>query len=244
MAAPPLWQDIGFLAKVTVNRLIVRTGPSISAPQLFLSGVPVVLNDGDHVLVVSTPHAADGYWWALVALEADPHVGQIPVASVAVGTQADPWLVYDRAPCPHPTVASLGALPGIERIGCPYYPPIEISAHQASEPPEGGLGGLCHPGTQQPGWLVCDTINYNWVNADGGTDWQLLLHFDPASGIAPTGLAPAGTIGPVYDIVGHFEDPASDDCRTADPGSEEAISQYLTCDAKFVVDSLDEVVVD
>lgn len=237
--APPLFGNSS-LARVMVDRLIVRTRPSTSAPQLVLgSTVPVALNTGDHVFVLSNGRAADGYWWFMVALEVNPLAwAEVPVAWVPSGTQADPWLVPDRAPCPTPTLTSLSTLPGIERVGCDYVY-IHFTAHQAAQPTEGELGVPCPPQPGLPAWLVCDNYRSdNWVNADGGTAWEFRLHFDPASGIAPIGFAPTGTIGPAYDITGHFGDAASDDCVTAGWGSAEGQSQWITCAEKFVVDSL------
>ena len=67
------------------------------------------------------------------------------------------------------------------------------------------------PGTY-PEWLVCDNINYNYVNRDGGYDWELKLHFDPATGIAQTGLMKEAEANPLLRITGHFADPAAEQC--------------------------------
>lgn len=239
-AAPNLFTDSA-PARVMVNGLTVRTAPSTSAAQLVFFGARVALNEGDRVFVLGGPVAADGYWWAMVGLAMDPNPKvPIPVAWVAVGTASDPWLVGQRS-CPTPNLTTLSALPGIERVDCSYGT-VAIMAHQSAESPDDGLGGACPISAGLPGWLMCDNINYNWVNADGGTDWQFLLHFNPASGIPETGLAPVGTVGQAYYITGHFDDPAAADCVTAtDPGSTDAVSQWLTCASKFVVDSLRQV---
>lgn len=226
--------------RVTVNGLKVRTGPSISAPQLVLSGAPVVLYDGDDVFLIGPGPVADGYQWFMVALEVDPlevdpWVSPIPVAWIAGGTQADHWLFpAGRGPCPTPTVSSLAALPELERAVCGWGS-ISLTVHQAAALQDEDMGSVCGAFPPQPAWLFCE---HSWVN-DGGNDRQLLLHFDPATGISPIGLAPPGTDGATYDVTGHFDDPASEECVTADDrGSVEANSQYFVCAAEFVVESL------
>ena len=239
---PPLFQNSG-LASVQVDGLAVRTEPSSSAPQLEVDGAPAHRDAGDRLFVLGGPVAADGYWWFEVALGTDAaRVQPIPVGWVAAGTESDPWIVAGRGDCPEPDLAALSSLSGILRAGCYDSAPLTFTARQAALPPDGGLGGACETDPARPSWLMCDNINYSWVNADGGTDWDLLLHFDPARGIPETELAPVGSVGPPYRITGHFDDPAATGCVTvADASSAEGLSQWLTCAAMFVVDELELV---
>jgi hypothetical protein len=231
------------LAVVRVNDLNVRVGPSISAPVLLDEDVPVVLDAGDRVLVLDGPVLADDLRWFAIAPEEDPGYYSRPltVAWVAGGTETDPWLDDDATDLcsAQPTFADLVAMAGIMRLGCYAATSLSIEAYQAAEAPDGGLGGACEVQPPSPQWLVCDNVNYNWVNKDGGTEWLFLLHFDPATGEAETGLAAAGSTGPALSITGHFDDIAAGDCVTdSDPQSTAAMSQWLTCAARFVVDTL------
>jgi hypothetical protein len=49
-----------------------------------------------------------------------------------------------------------------------------------------------------------------------------------------------GTVGVPLRVTGHFRDPAADACvESDDPESAEAMSQWLTCAARFVVESVE-----
>ncbi len=244
MTAPQSFRDRQ-LAIVRVNDLNMRTAPSISAPRLldkFDGDRAITLDAGDRVLIVAGPVEADGIWWFAVARGAGPLLLQ-HAARGGMGcrrTSADPWVdAEETGPCAVvPPLANLVAAAGIIRLGCYGPSMLTFDAHQASNP--GGLGGLCPVEPAVPKWLMCDNINYNWVNGHGSTDWLFLLHFDPTRGVTPTDLAPMGTTGPPLRISGHFGDPAAEDCVTAsDPGSLEAMSQWLTCAARFVVESVE-----
>lgn len=239
-AAPLLFRDHR-LAIVRVNNLNMRLAPSTSAPRLLDGDVPVTLDAGDRVLIIAGPVVADTDRWFAVAREEDPSLNARPltVAWAAGGTLTDPWIdVEETGPCTtEPTLADLAAMAGILRLGCYASSTLTFDAHQAASP--GGIGGACFVEPPDPAWLMCDNI-YNWVNKDGSTDWLFLLRFDPASGITPTGLAPMGTTGLPLRITGHFSDPSAEDCVTSnDPESIEAMSQWLTCAARFVVESIE-----
>ncbi len=232
------------LATVAVGSLNVRVAPSASAALLKVptfAGGKNPLTSGDQVLVVDGPVDADGYRWYAVGLSQDPGYtsASTPVGWVAAASGATAWLVPDTNACPKPGVTAISAMSFIARVGCFGPGSISFAAHQAAIPLDAGLGGACQPPPGQPGWLVCDNIGYDWVNADGGTTWLLLLHFDPATGVSPTGLAPVGTIGPAYQITGHFDDPAAQACSAnTDPKDVGQLSDWLTCATKFVVETL------
>ena len=233
---------VGTLAKVVVTGINVRTEPTASAPQVTgAAGTKQALANGQHVLVVGRPLWNEDHWWLLVGLpDSGPNAAAIAVGWVAGGTATEEWLVSDDAPCVTPTVTVLGEMDGIERIGCFDSAPLTIEAHVAAFPPDAGLGGVCAAVGSAPDWLVCDNVNDNWVNADGGPDWVLLLHFAPATGVTATGLAGEGTIGRAVRVAGHYDDPAAASCIQSDgPTNLDAQSQRLTCAAKFVVESVE-----
>jgi hypothetical protein len=242
---PPLPK--GSLALVRVTSLNVRVAASSTAALLITSGygqAKTPLHSGDRILVLDGPVAAGGYRWYEVGLSQDPKLtaAAVPVGWVAAGTASDPWLVADTTACPQPGVVAIGALSGIQRLACYGNRSIGFTAHQAAIAPDAGLGGTCQAPPGQPAWLVCDNINYNWVNNDGGTSWLLLLHFDPATAIAATGLAPASTTGPAYQVTGHFNDPAAQACAsTTDSNAIAQASAKLTCETAFVVEKLRKI---
>lgn len=177
------------------------------------------LDSGVYVLIVSEPVAADGTWWLMVTAEQDPRssyetplVGWIPV-----GTRSDPTLVEDYGACLGAGVDVLSRLSVALRIGCFGSEPVACKAHQAAQPAGDGLGGACGAPPGRPEWLLCDSINYSWVKADGGTDWTFLLHFDPKGGVPELDLAPAGTVGPAYWITAISATPRPRSARHATP---------------------------
>jgi hypothetical protein len=237
-ATPPPTLARLSLATVTVDALNVRVAASSTAALVTGAGP---LSKGDRVLVLAGPTQAGAYAWYEVGVASDPtlYAASQQVGWVADGTSAQPWLVPDTSACPQPSVASISALSFIVRLGCYHDRSLSFGAHQAALAPDAGLGGTCGATPPMPDWLVCDNVNYNWVNGDGGTAWLLLLHFDPATGVTATGLAPAGTTGPALKVAGHFEDPAANACVTAsDPQSVDGLSQWLTCAVDFVVESV------
>jgi hypothetical protein len=230
------------LVRALADRIAVRTEPSAAAALIGDEVRPNRIQAGEHLLILDGPVSADGFDWYEVGLETDPRFHQlpIPVGWVAGGPASDPWLEVVSSECQKPRIDRLIAMSPISRIGC-HPDPIEFAAFGATVRPDAGLGGACLPG-DAPDWLVCDNINYSFVNPDGGTSWGFLLHFDPKVGLDPTGLTPARTPAPHWAIRGHFNDKAAADCMTdEDPTSLEARSQWLTCAARFVVETMDPV---
>jgi hypothetical protein len=76
------------------------------------------------------------------------------------------------------------------------------------------------------------------VNRDGGYDWELLLHFDPATGIERTGLAEEGEPNPQMTITGHFDDHAAQRCAPNPPTTLEETAAYWACTTLFVVEQI------
>lgn len=228
------------LAVVLVDDLEVSLAPSTDAailnPPAGLVRLP--LQSGDRVLVIDGPVSAEGLDWYSIGLEVDPSLNAsvMPAGWIPAGSSDAPSVVADTTPCPEPTIQALRELSGVVRLGCYGSTSFAFDAHQAESP--GGIGGACFVELPEPAWLMCDNI-YNFVNTDGGTAWDLLLHFDPASGITPTGLAPMGTTGSPLRITGHFNDPAADACIPIDPQVVTELSQWLTCAARFVAEGVE-----
>lgn len=232
-------------AVVSVGPLNIRVAPSRSAALLDSFGLTNPLAAGTRVLVLGDAVEADDYRWYPVAPSTEP-VSEPPVGWVAGGTKTEDWLRPDTAPCPEPTISSLGALSDVQRLGCYGSTSISLVARQVTLPPDAGLGGTCVPRTsEQPTWLICDNVPDNLVSLDGVWDPptpaspMLRLFFDPATGITPVGLAPPGTTGPTYQIRGHFGDPASLECAAgARKGSLVYMGDWLHCARQFVVEAL------
>lgn len=241
-ASRPLFQNEA-LATVRVDGLEVRSAAGLSAPVLddpfgeYAGNGTVVLDAGDRVLVIGDATWSDGQWWLKIAT--DRVESAVVVGFVAAGTPGAPSVEEDNAFCPGegPSLTELIGLTGVERLGCYASIPLSFAAYRATVPPDAGLGGACDPGTR-PEWLVCEHINYNWVNPDGGTDWDFLLHFDPALGIPETGLIPQGSANPQIEITGHFDDQAAILCAPNPPTSIEEAAAYVTCRTLFVVEAL------
>ena len=231
------------LATVRVNGLNVRSEPGTDAPLVpdeygqFGEG-GLRLNEGNHVLVLSDARSADGLWWLTIGVNRVGVFNPVVVGWAAAGTREDPWIEEDNAWCPSdPSLDVLLTLSGIERMGCYASAPITIDAYQATRSPDAGLGGACR--AREPAWLLCDNINYNWVNRDGGYDWEFLLHFDPATGISATDVAPEGTRRKLL-ITGHFWDAAASDCADSPLVAADDQAAFLNCAVQFVVERLED----
>jgi hypothetical protein len=237
-ATRPAFDELS-LAAVLASGLDVHADDARSATVGVdaVDGTSVRVVAGDHLLVMSTPTWGDGQWWLQIATDR----GHGAIGWVPTGTLVDPYLKQDASWCPsgNPSFAELVALTRIEQRGCYGAAHLTFDAYRATIQPDAGLGGACDPGPY-PEWLVCDNINYNYVNRDGGYDWELKLHFDPATGIAPTGLHEVAGANPLLRITGHLADPAADQCA---PRSVTAAggwgSRWLDCTTAFVVEKIE-----
>jgi len=243
----PMVQNIA-LATVQVDNLEVRAEPGLSAPILndanavFDAGGMVRLKTGDHVMIISGAIATDGLWWVKIGADGRLAPGERTQAVVGwaeAGTAADPIIEADNSWCPGEgrSLTTLLGLSGIERFGCYSSIPIVIQAYRAKLEAD-GMGGACEAPPGQPAWLVCENINHNWVNRDGGTAWEFLLHFNPATGIPATGLVEGTAPNPLLHITGHFDDEAATMCAPNPPVTLADSEAWLDCSSLFVVDQL------
>jgi hypothetical protein len=225
------------LAVVNVAELNVRVKPSTSADLLHPYGVTTPLPRGSRVFVVDGPVKADGYRWYVVGLSADLLA---PVGWVSAGASGDMWLRADDATCPGTDVASIAELSPIQRLACFRSKSLTFEARQVTAPEDAGFGGVCETEPGQPSFLVCES--YDYVQSDGDPEASLLLHFDPETGIEPTGLADPGTTGSLLRIRGHFNDAASRACATdTDPTSLDNWELWLGCATLFVVEAVEPI---
>jgi hypothetical protein len=221
------------MAVVSATELNVRVAPSTSAALFDALLVKTPLPKGSRVLILDGPVDADGHPWYMVGI--DSEVGA-PVAWVAAAAPSGtPWLRPDEAACPEGDLRRISALTSIQRLGCFGSRSLSFIARQTTAPEDTGFGGTCAP--DQPRWLVCE--GYDWVNADGEPDASLVLYFDPAVGIEPTGLAEPGSVGELWSIQGHFGDAASPGCASGlAPDTIEYRSAWLGCATLFVVEKI------
>jgi len=198
----------------------------------------VRLNPGDHVLVMGFVDSDGGRQWVQIGAQRAGPSNPVVVGWVDVGTAAEPWVDGSESGCPgaEPSFDTLLQLSGLERMGCYAAAPLRFAAHQATIAPDAGLGGVCGP--EEVPWLQCDHINYSWVNRDGGYAWEFLLHFNPATGIDPTGLAKEGE-SRLLDITGHFMDPQATSCAPNPPVTNKDVARYLSCSTLFVVETME-----
>lgn len=246
---PQVWQN-WTLATVRVNGLNMRTGPGVAEPLVgdesgqfndygqFVEGTVVRLNEGNSVLVMGFVESDDGRQWVQIAAQQPGPHNPVAVGWAVAGTAADPWIEADHSSCPGsgPSFEALLRLSGLERMGCYGRASLTFTAHQATIAPDAGLGGVCGP--EAVPWLQCDHVNYNWVNRDGGYDWEFLLHFDPAAGVAPTGLAREGE-SRLLSITGHFDDPQTTSCAPDPLVTNEDLARYWSCATAFVVEAIE-----
>lgn len=241
-AARPTFDELS-LVTVLVSGLDVHAdhAQSASVGVDAVDGTSVRVVAGDHLLVMSTATWGDDQWWVQIATDR----GHGAIGWVQTGTLVDPDLRQDASRCPSgdPSFAQIVALTRIERRGCFGATPLTFDAYRATIRPDAGLGGACEPPPTSPSWLVCDNINYSYVNRDGGYDWTLLLHFDPETGVPQTGLADAGEAHPLLRIIGHFADPAADQCAPKSATTDEEAagwgSRWLDCTTDFVVEKIE-----
>ncbi len=232
------------IGEVLVNGLRVRTEPGSDAPPVLVPdgdrSVAWVLNEGDQVLVTGGGRAVDGYQWWEVFGALDRSTMAPLRGFVANGPPTDRWIqpANDLGCLEEPTFADLVAMPPHLRLACYGSAPLTFVAYAWTVPEDAGLGGACfveEPERQHVAWLLCDNINYAWVNATGNGDWTFLLHFNPL--VLPEPDWP-DVEGRRLTISGHFDDPASSDCGAGLDDPDEQSLAYWTCAMLFVVDAL------
>ena len=236
-----------FVARVAAAGLMLRVAPGLSAESLgSFSG-------GELGLVVQGPVVADGYdWYQFSALGLPPNTGcAFPVHEepllcptwfgwvAGASPEGDRWIEPASLDCPDSPMNMRELALGrgnMERLACN---PDRTVTVRGWWPKEGDIrrgGGYC-PSGPPAGWLYCQNYNYVFMsereNAEGV---GLNVIIDPLSGITMPER------GQWIEIVGHFDDPAAQDCdeNSALPGGglEDPDQAVLLCRARLVVDSV------
>lgn len=213
--------------RVVVTDLVVRSEPGVADPGTVRAAR---LNDGDRVVAVDGPVAADGYeWYQVLPLRPDG-LRQRPFGWVAAASRdGEAWLERVELSCPDPAQQGAGflRLAPEERLACYGGESIVVRAST------GGCGaGGGFPVSFEPSWLM----------GEGGCglglepgEVYLALRFRPG---ASQDLGP----GPTIQVRGHFDDPAAATCvgranfpDVTPPSKAEAVA---LCRTQFVVEDV------
>jgi len=199
------------------------------------------LNDlprGSRLWVIAGPRSVDGESWYRVQWQPTPTYDAIPgwmPATIDGHPVVAP--VAPRCPASLSDVVDLVELHPAERLACFGSRPITLGPVILTE----GAGSTVQA-SGSPSWLADAAVIKMFGRAGvGGVDGPLLVRGDPnALATLPTGA--------LLEVTGHFDDPASPDCRrswAADVGatiSPESIEeQVLSCREQFVVTAVRSV---
>ena len=210
-----------------------------------------VLPVSSRSFVVSGPAFADGFEWYLLSGPGLPPASgcatvpfpelSCPVwfgwAATGNAETGDPWFIDDPTDCPDPAASgeAVMVLPDIEALHCYGDQQLELTGWLPKE----GLHdpGECLTGTQSLTWLYCPNAVAATMYAVDGQEVSIDMFIDPASGAEFTGH----DYWPI--AVGHFDDPAAQDCDDAISPGHPIVPQQavLQCRARFVVDLLGAV---
>jgi hypothetical protein len=222
--AGPLRTD-GF-ARVLADDLVVRSEPSVGAGSRILERH---LAKGDRVYFIEGPVDGSGYRWYQVA----GSLGWV----AAAGRDGESWIEGLELTCPKKpvTISRLAAMTGLERVACFGDAPLTFVAYlRGIGHLDGGELTACGG---EPGWLV----GAPWGFLDvGDREGPTMGGIVAAPGVE-LGLDPSDQ-GRSFRLSGHFDDPASADCRTScldqctgeDREDPVALSR-LHCRTQFVV---------
>ena len=176
-------------------------------------------------------------------LEADPMVWE---AWVAAGSRdGEAWLAPVALECPDPTLDAVARMPDGVLVECFGSTSIRLEGWVA---PVWGSGGC---DTAEPGWLICFLAQLLLVSAEppvaavqdplGAPGWDIgasrfALHFPPSV------TRPSTKAGQYVIAIGHFDDPAAEDCGYPEDGNVDHIvpdSRLIhACRGNFVVESI------
>ena len=191
------------------------------------------------MVVFDGPVAAEGYDWYLAALTG-PGPGSGQLGWAATPHDGDAWLVPSELACPtsvsDPT--TLFELGVASPVYC--YQGRELTLEGRVVTGFGCIG----PGTFEPEWLAHPCANMSFITSTPpgpSVDPPLFLHY-PAPGVANPTLTYDD--GQTVRIVGHYDDPAAQECviEPADsPGTDRKVSatdrkaDVAVCRMRFVV---------
>lgn len=206
LASGPL--RIDGLALVVIDGLRVRSAPGTGTDSKILAEA---LPKGSEVFVVDGPTSANEYaWWQVQGVTGLDIFGWV----AAAGRDGEVWLAPATVACPdQPTVGDLARLGGARSLVCYGGRELQIRAFRQEICGDGAAVG-----DGSPGWI------YGNFGGDPLFDREAQWNDWTAVGIhgrAHPSLVDSGTeyfgcndagIG-WFDVTGHFDDPASRDCR-------------------------------
>jgi hypothetical protein len=229
-----------------VDELIARSAPGTGSDSAIYPGT---IRQGARLWLHGTASASGYDWHRVVALrhpllEADPTIWE---AWVAVGSQdGEPWLAPVALECPdHQTLDAVARMPDAARVECFGSASIRLEGWVA---PVWGSGGC---DTAEPSWLTCFLAKLLLVSAEppaaavqdplGAPGWDA-----GASRLAvafPPGITrPATSAGQYVVAIGHFDDPAAEECGYPEGGDVDHIvpdpDLVDACRGNFVLESI------
>lgn len=240
---------IDSIVSTTVERISVRSGPSVDAERL--GSVEL----GTVGFVVDGPVDADGFrWYQVSALGLPPNTGCTgPFVTdpyncpawfgwlAGAGENGDPWLATHEIECPDPSSLEELALgrTALERLACFGSESFVFRAWWPEMPDDAGPGGACVSQDAPSGWLLCQSSNDNGVTIgedQGFGGIGVSISIDPAIGVA---MPPRGRW---LELRVHLDDPAAQSCGDDAAGTmaEERVPEewVLFCRSELVVESV------
>lgn len=240
---------IDAIVSTSVERLSVRSGPSVDAERLGS------LELGTLGFVVDGPVDADGFrWYQVSALGLPPNTGCTgPFTTdpfncpawfgwlAGTGENGDPWLAEHEIDCPDSSSVEELAIgrTALERLACFGSDSFTFRAWWPEVPDDAGLGGACVAQDAPSGWLLCQNINDNGVTIaedQGFGGIGVSVSIDPVTGVA---MPPRGTW---IELRVHLDDAAAQRCGDDAVGAmvEERMSEawVLFCRSEMVAGSV------
>jgi hypothetical protein len=218
--APPAAEPAPELRAVAIGGLTVGDAPPGADP---LGAVPTALQPGEVVWVLDTVEV-DGREHVLVVTDRDVPELETPFGWIPSAMGGEPTLVATDVTCPAPQllaadVMRLGRFGG---LGCFGNDPIQLIG---IAPMGCGMGGSPREG--EPEWL-----NGTWSGLSvGDAPPQAAAEVPFVTVRAAPGVGLAGDCGEPtrYRFTAHFDDPASESCRTI----EETGAGVVTLDERL-----------
>jgi hypothetical protein len=215
---------------VATDGLRVRRLPTVAETSERLEPM---LDAGVMFYVVAGPVFADGYaWYQVDPYGLDP--GLTPFGWVAAGSRdGEPWIenLLDGCDSIGLSIELLGSAPGQENLYCYGGDEIELTGNLHCD--VGDIEGL----SAGPDWVefdrYCELRAPDWTIHDG---ISLRVWGQAATRL----LDPGGPIGGQYTVVGHFDDPAANECESPgfDADAPEPAEVVLRCRMAFVATSV------